>query len=657
MIKKIINKIRKNFFVAVISKNPKLQIIFNSVIMLALTIFLIFTFISYKTLKDSYNNETNMYQNGYLTSAYANKINEDIWSIRLYALYSVNDYMNMKDKIDEYEKDVEENINKYTTLHDLTNEEKDLVVQLKESNKKYLNRLNELLGKLKESKTITNDEKKEIMDLGDRRIELSKEMLNYSDQYIKSLSDKNEIIKEITLRTIIAINFAMILLFSLMMFVVTKIIKKMDYYAFHNCVTDLPNKNYVLNTLVKEIPKINTYSILISLDMDNFKAVNDTLGHISGDEFLKQAGRRFKKVMHIQDYICHNGGDEFLFLIKSVKNKDEAEVMLRQILNVFKKPFNIYGKNVDYVTASLGVAVIPKDGNNFETLYKRADDAMYESKRIGKHVYSFYNDAINVGIYEDTIKKKAIEDGIKNGEFKVFYQPKISKNGEVLGAEALVRWIKEGNKIIPPSEFIDFAEREGLIKYIGESVIIEVCKNVSNWIDKGYKNFKVAVNLSTEQLIDSKLCDNLLKIIKRFKVPFEYIEFEVTETTIVKNFDEAVNNINKIRANGIKISLDDFGTGYSSLNYLKNMPIDIIKIDKSFVDDITSNEASVVMINTIISLSHYFGYEVVAEGVEEIEQIKYLKSLGCDIFQGYYYGKPMEDTNFENEFLKLHNIN
>lgn len=170
MIKEIINKIKKNFFVQVISKNPKLQIIFNSVIMLALTIFLIFTFISYKTLKDSYNNETNMYQNGYLTSAYANKINEDIWSIRLYALYSVNDYMNTKDKVDEYEKDVEENINKYTTLHDLTNEEKDLVVQLKESNKKYSNRLNELLGKLKESKTITNDEKKEIMNLGDRRI-------------------------------------------------------------------------------------------------------------------------------------------------------------------------------------------------------------------------------------------------------------------------------------------------------------------------------------------------------------------------------------------------------------------------------------------------------------------------------------------------------
>ncbi|OAA87016.1 putative bifunctional diguanylate cyclase/phosphodiesterase [Clostridium coskatii] len=657
MIKKIINKIRKNFFVQVISKNPKLQIIFNSVIMLALTIFLIFTFISYKTLKDSYNNETNMYQNGYLTSAYANKINEDIWIIRLYALYSVNDYMDMKDKVDEYEKDVEENINKYTTLHDLTNEEKDLVVQFKESNKKYSNRLNELLGKLRESKAITNDEKKEIMNLGDRRIELSKEMLNYSDQYIKSLSDKNETIKEITLRTIIAINFAMILLFSLMMFVVTKISKKIDYYAFHNCVTDLPNKNYVLNTLVKEIPKINTYSILISLDMDNFKAVNDTLGHISGDEFLKQAGRRFKKVMHIQDYICHNGGDEFLFLIRSVKNKDEAEVMLREILNVFKKPFNIYGKNVDYVTASLGVAVIPKDGNNFEILYKRADDAMYESKRIGKHVYSFYNDAINVGIYEDTIKKKAIEDGIKNGEFKVFYQPKISKHGEVLGAEALVRWIKEDNKIIPPSEFIDFAEREGLIKYIGKSVIVEVCKNVSNWIDKGYKNFKIAVNLSTEQLIDSKLCDNLLEIIEGFKVPFEYIEFEVTETTVAKNFDEAVNNINKIRANGIKISLDDFGTGYSSLNYLKNMPIDVIKIDKSFVDDITSNEASVVMVNTIISLSHYFGYEVVAEGVEEIEQIENLKSLGCDIFQGYYYGKPMEDTNFENGFLKLRNIN
>lgn len=653
MIKKIINTMRRNYFVDIITKNSKLQIIFNSVIITALLIFLSFTFFSYKTLQDSYNNENKIYQDGYLTSVYTNKIYQDILIIRLYTLYSIDDYQDMKDTVAKYEADIEENIRNYSTLHNLTKEEQDLVSQFKDSTNRYSNKLNELLNKLNQSKTVTSYEKSEIMNLGDKRIQISKKMLTSSDNYIKSLNNKNEIIKNTTLKTITIINFAMIVLFSLMMIVVTKISKKMDYYAFHNSVTGLPNKNYVLSRLVKEISKINTYSLLISLDMDNFKAVNDNLGHLSGDEFLKQAGKRFNKAIHIQDYVCHIGGDEFLFLIKSVKDKDEAKIALKKILNVFSKPFDIFGNEIDYVTASLGIAVIPEDGNDFETLYKYADDAMYESKRVGKHRYSFYNDSINFDIYEYTIKKKALEDGIKNNEIKVFYQPKVLNNGNLLGAEALVRWIKPDNTIIPPSEFVDFAEKEGLIKYIGEAVIIEVCKNLSDWINKGYKGFTIAVNLSTDQLIDHNLCKRLLNIVEEYKIPFEYIEFEVTETTIIKDFDAAINNINEIRSKGIKISLDDFGTGYSSLNYLKNMPIDTIKIDKSFIDDITSNEASVVMVNTIISLSHYFGYEVVAEGVEVIEQIDCLKGLGCDIFQGYYYGKPMSHIDFETKFFKI----
>lgn len=652
MVKRIIGKFRRNIFVQVIKKNSKLQIIFNSVIIAALIVFFLFTLISYKTLQYSYNNENNMYQDGYLTSVYTNKINEDVWIIRLYALYSINDYQNMKDKVEESEQDIEENINSYMQLHNLTDNEKELVDEFRKSTKRYSDKLNELLDKINQSKTITDDEKNEIMNLGDKRIEISKKMLAYSDNYIKSLSDQNEKIKNTTLYAIVIINVLMLILFNLMMIVVTKISRKLDYYAFYNCVTGLPNKNYVLNRVVKDISLLDTYSILISLDMDNFKAVNDTLGHIAGDELLKQAGKRFKKVVRIQDYICHIGGDEFLFLIKSVKNKYEAEMMLKNILNVFKKPFDIEGKKIDYVTASLGVAVIPKDGKDFETLYHHADDAMYESKRIGKNRYSFYNESIDSDIYKNTIKKKAIENGIKNGEFKVFYQPKVSNNGEFLGAEALVRWIKADNTIIPPSEFIDFAEKEGIIKYIGEEVIIETCKTISNWINKGYKDFKIAINLSGDQLIDSKECDKALDIIKEFKIPFEYIEFEVVETTIVEDFNSAISNIQKIRSNGIKISLDDFGTGYSSLNYLKNMPIDIVKIDKSFIDDVALNESSRFMVETIITLSHYFGHKVVAEGVELKEQIDCLIDLGCDIFQGYYYGKPMNHVSFESEFLK-----
>jgi diguanylate cyclase (GGDEF)-like protein len=467
------------------------------------------------------------------------------------------------------------------------------------------------------------------------------------------LNNKNKEMNESVIKSIIIINFAMIALFVLMMFVIKKISEKTEYYAFYSSVTGLPNKNYVLNTLVKDISKLDKdkYAILISLDMDNFKAVNDTLGHGSGDEFLKQAGKRFKRVITIRDYVCHIGGDEFLFLVKSVNNKNEAEAMVKRIQNVLKEPFHIKGKKIDYMTASLGIVIINKDGNNFETLYNCADDAMYTSKKIGKNIHSFYDKEMYSNIYEKTVKKKAIEEGIKKGEFKVFYQPKVSNEEKFLGAEALVRWIQDNNKIIPPSEFIEFAENEGLIKYIGEVVIIEVCKKISEWIGKGYKDFKIAINLSAEQLINEELCDNALNIIKKFEIPFEYIEFEVTESTIIKDFNIAIKNIEKIKSHGIKVSLDDFGTGYSSLNYLKELSIDSVKIDKSFIDNLVFDDGSNVMVNTIIKLCHYFGYEVVAEGVEKKEQVECLKDLDCDIFQGYYFGKPMNDISFENEFL------
>jgi EAL domain-containing protein (putative c-di-GMP-specific phosphodiesterase class I) len=258
---------------------------------------------------------------------------------------------------------------------------------------------------------------------------------------------------------------------------------------------------------------------------------------------------------------------------------------------------------------------------------------------------------MNSNIYEKALKKKAIEEGIIKGEFKAFYQPKVSSEEKFLGAEALVRWIKEDGKIIPPSEFIEFAEEEGLIKYIGEAVIIEVCKKVAQWIEKGYKDFRIAINLSAEQLIDEELCDKALNIIKDFKIPFEYIEFEVTESSVIKDFNLAIKNIKKIKSYGIKVSLDDFGTGYSSLNYLKQLEVDSVKIDKSFIDTLVYDDGTNVMVNTIIKMCHFFGYEIVAEGVENREQIECLQDLNCDVFQGYYFGKPMKDEEFENKFL------
>lgn len=465
----------------------------------------------------------------------------------------------------------------------------------------------------------------------------------------------NIIMYEDTVKTsltkLLIISISIIMLFIFTVLLVIKIYKKMNNYAFYSCTTGLPNKNYVINSLIGEISRIKDFSALISLDMDNFKAVNDTLGHLAGDEFLRQAGIRFKKVIKLQDCVCHIGGDEFLFFIKSAKNKTQVENIAKDIIDVFGKTFAIEGENVDYATASVGIALIPQDGNDFRTIYNCADDAMYTAKNSGKNSYKFYDKSMSFHIYEESVKKKEIEDGIKNKEFKVFYQPKILSDGRFVGTEALVRWFKKDGKIVAPSEFIDFAERKGLIVSITEIVIEEVFKKIILWISKGYKDFTISINMSAEYLNNEKLCNDILKKIRKFNIPENYIEFEITESMFIKDFDAAVSSIKKIKDFGIKISLDDFGTGYSSLNYLKRLPIDIIKIDKSFIDTI-DNEKDRIVLENIINIAHSFKYDVVAEGVENKEQYEILKSMKCDMFQGYYFGKPFDEDNFETTFLK-----
>jgi len=307
---------------------------------------------------------------------------------------------------------------------------------------------------------------------------------------------------------------------------------------------------------------------------------------------------------------------------------------------------------VDYVTASLGIALIPQDGNDFQTIYNCADDAMYSAKNSGKNSYKFYDKSMSLHIYEESIKKKEIEEGIKNKEFKVYYQPKISKNGALIGAEALVRWFKSDGKIIPPSEFIDFAEKKGLIIPLSEIVIDEVFNKILLWIKKGYRDFTISINITAEHLINEELCKGIIEKIRTLNIPPEYVEFEITESMIIKDFETAVSNINIMKEFGLKISMDDFGTGYSSLNYLKKMPIDIVKIDKSFIDKINEEEKDRIILENIISMSHSFKYEVVAEGVENIEQYEILKNMNCDIFQGYYFERPIDENAFEAKFLK-----
>lgn len=447
------------------------------------------------------------------------------------------------------------------------------------------------------------------------------------------------------------INVSMILLFTLIVLLVSKVFKKINNYAFYSCTTGLPNKNYMINNLINKIAGKGEFASLISLDMDDFKAVNDTLGHLAGDELLKQAGERFEKVIHEQDCVCHIGGDEFLFFIKSVKSKNETEQIAKDILGLFSEPFYINGSKVDYVSGSMGIALLPKDGEDFQTLYNCSDDAMYMAKKHGKSSYMFYDKNMSIHLYEDTIKKKKIREGIKQKEFKVFYQPKYSSAGDLIGAEALARWITPDAAIIPPSEFIEFAEKNGLIVAITDLIVDEVCKDILSWLSEGRSDFTISINITSEHITNRKLIQKLIEKIDSFQVPTKHIEFEITESMVIEDFNKAVENIALLKSFGIKVSMDDFGTGYSSLNYLKTLPLDIIKIDKSFIHSINYDIKDRVLLENIIHLAHGFQLAVIAEGIENEEQLKILQEMKCDMFQGYYFGKPAAKDDFERMFF------
>lgn len=462
----------------------------------------------------------------------------------------------------------------------------------------------------------------------------------------------DDIIIQLFMVKIAIINLSMILLFTLIVLLVSSVFKKINKYAFYSCTTGLPNKNYMMNNLINKIAANGEFAALISLDMDDFKAVNDTLGHLAGDELLKLAGERFEQMLHEKDCVCHIGGDEFLFFIKSVRNKAETEKMAKDILGSFAEPFYINGSKVDYVSASLGIALMPTDGEDFQTLYNCSDDAMYMAKKHGKSSYVFYDNNMSIHLYEDTIKKKEIKEGIKQKEFKVFYQPKYSNGGELIGAEALARWVKMNGIVLPPADFIEFAERNDLIVAITDLIVDEVCKDILSWLSIGQSDFIVSINITSKHITNRKLIQKLIEKIEYFHVPTRHIEFEITESMVIEDFNKAVENIALLKSFGIKVSMDDFGTGYSSLNYLKTLPIDIIKIDKSFIDSINHDEKDRVLLENIIHLAHGFQLAVIAEGIENEDQFKVLQDMQCDMYQGYYFGKPVAKDDFEKIFLK-----
>lgn len=424
--------------------------------------------------------------------------------------------------------------------------------------------------------------------------------------------------------------------------------------VYYNPITGLKNRTYIMQEFPNLIEKTkieNGRAALIFIDIDNFKAINDNFGHLAGDEFLRKISKNLRKILKYEDYLCHLGGDEFLVLVRSAKDKKQLEKISESLLNMFKKTFKIKNQEIYYITASIGIAILKKE-DNFQTLFNHADDAMYCAKKEGKNRYKIYTPEMNSTIYYETKLHKDLKYALRNNEFKVYYQPKIDINtGKISGVEALVRWINAEGKVIPPNKFINLAEERGLIGYISEKVMTAACNQNRKWNNTN-SSFRVAVNLSAFELQDERLFEKIKNILKNTGLCPELFEVEITESVIMKNFERSIQTLNKLRGIGVKVSLDDFGTGYSSLNYLKNLPIDAIKIDKSFIDNLTVDSKQRFIVSALIDLSHGINLKVVAEGVESKEQFEILKEYGCDEIQGYYFSKPIASEEFEETFLR-----
>ncbi|WP_180968065.1 sensor domain-containing protein [Cytobacillus massiliigabonensis] len=420
------------------------------------------------------------------------------------------------------------------------------------------------------------------------------------------------------------------------------------YMAFHDQLTGLLNRRALLRDLdnyILDAKKSGKEFALLSIDLDRFKYLNDTLGHIVGDEILKKVADRLCELRHKNYSVYRQGGDEFIILLPYA-DRSKARRFAQNILGRFTSSFYLHSKEY-YITPSIGVSMYPNDGNNAEALIKNADEALFRVKEKGKAHFQFYrsemNSIINNVVELETFLRKAIE---KN-ELTLYYQPQIDlKTMKITSYEALLRWNNHKLGFISPADFIPLAEDTGLIIPIGTWVIETACKQIKDWSDKGKKDFKVAINISPKQFQQHSLLSIIQKAIEKYRIHPKCLEIEITEGAMQDTKDTApiLSGLKKL---GVSISVDDFGTGYSSLSYLKQFPIDVLKIDKSFVKDVHVNEKDAAITTTIIHLGRSLGMEVIAEGVENEEQAQFLLNANCHKAQGFLYSKPLPAEEIE----------
>ncbi len=428
---------------------------------------------------------------------------------------------------------------------------------------------------------------------------------------------------------------------------------RLNHMAYHDTLTNLPNRALFYDRIGHGLARASrgrSKLAVLLLDLDRFKIVNDSLGHDAGDILLKTIGNRLISGVREMDTVARLGGDEFVVILEGIESRDEVEMVSEKLLTSLAEPLQVCGHEIA-TTASIGISMYPDDGAAADELLKHSDLAMYKAKRMGANTYQFYTDCMSSTAVNFLLLENDLRRAIELEQMKVYYQPQMdAKTGQLVGFEALVRWLHPTRGIVSPVQFIPLAEETGLIVPLGEAVLRQACRQQKQWLDEGKAVGRVAVNISVRQFRQKNFPDIVAKILLETELPARYLELEVTETSAMEHAGATINQLHELNRMGISLAIDDFGTGYSSLSYLKRFPIHKLKIDRSFVRDIHTDASDAAIAKSIIGLAHNMGLRVVAEGVEVNEQSEWLRDEQCDELQGYLFSAPVPPEQLEGFF-------
>lgn len=424
---------------------------------------------------------------------------------------------------------------------------------------------------------------------------------------------------------------------------------QLEHMSTHDMLTGIANRNLLSDRICQAISHANRSGQMIAvllLDIDRFKTINDSLGYMNGDLLLKEIAHRISSCVRVGDTVARIGGDEFVLVMSNLDDENDSSVFARKVLDALSQPVVLGGHNLA-VTASVGVSLYPKDGTNIDILLKNADVAMYRAKDSGRNCFQFYSSEMNERMLQRLEIETELHLALKNNWFILYYQPQVDIfSGEIIGCEALIRMNHPERGIISPLEFIATAEDTGLIIPMGEWVIQEACRQMKLWQEEHHTDWVVAVNVSPMQFKQPDLFGVVERALAASGLPSRHLELEFTEGALMKNVSSTLELMNKFKEIGLRLAIDDFGTGYSSLNYLKQFPIDKLKIDQSFVKNITTDPSDAAIVQAIIGLARSLGLSTIAEGVETEAQLNYLRSLHCNEIQGFFFSQPVPPNKF-----------